>query len=92
MRNEFLASLWKYFRGHGILNHTPCMCYGTSISGVLKLAKNSNAKEKLVTPMMFFCCFGREIRGDSRPRSRDSWTVKTVLNDREELFSLLTMP
>ena len=24
MNSEFLASLWKYFRGRGLLNHTPC--------------------------------------------------------------------
>ena len=24
--SEILASLWKYFRGRGILNHTPVLC------------------------------------------------------------------
>ena len=30
MNSEFLASLWKYFHGRGILNHTPVlfMCKG----------------------------------------------------------------
>ena len=26
VNSEFLASSWKYFRGRGILNHTPLLC------------------------------------------------------------------
>ena len=48
--NEFLASLWKNFRGHGILNHTPVLCGTVSWVKISCFASQPRKPRKFYTP------------------------------------------